>query len=135
MLGAWCRSHARPYGSFKAPHLNPSHVPLLASVRVADMHYLDVSCTLFECCPWRCLCTACTLPYAACMPLCAPGALPFTACALPCALVHCLAFACALLMSNRRQPACRGAYASFPTAFLCPAVPLRLRWGAPMAWP
>ena len=126
VLGAWCCSHACLSGSFKAPHLNPSHVSSLASVRVAGMHCLDAACTLFE----GCL-------RAACMHLCAAGALLCFAlrclctalrclahtCALPCVTLRSLAHASSLLMSNRKQHACRGAHASFPTASICPIVP------------
>ena len=145
VLGAWCRSHSRPCGSFEAPQPHLNRVPLSASVRVASMPCLDAACTLFEHCLWRCPCAALRRLQA---PMCYRYtvlrclALPVHCLALPCACpcaalrvpVHCLARACALFVSYHRQPICRGAHASFPTACLCLVVPPRPRRGAPMAW-
>ena len=93
VLGAWCRSHARPSGSFKAPHLNPSHVPSLASVRIVGTHCLYAVLALPT--------SAYTLPCAALRYLHAPMcylALTARAYALP--------------VSDRGRHACLGAHAS-----------------------
>ena len=113
VLGAWCRSHACPSGFFKAHHLNPIHVPSLASVHVAGMHCLYAACTLSAHCP----CASYALPCAALRCLHALVRYRCPASALPCVALHApvryLAHACALLVPDRRQHACLRAHASF----------------------
>ena len=90
MLGAWCRSHACPKGSFKASPPQSSHMPSVTHACVARTHCMYTACTVWAL-PLHCLCAALTLPVrcmcAACAPhACCHCAAMRAACALPCAL-------------------------------------------------
>ena len=107
VLGAWCRSHAYPKGSFKAslpqskPYAISDPCPCSKdSLHVRCLHCLGVALALFVRRPHaacalhaRCLCVVCTLPVC-CHARCLCVAMR-AACALPCALpvrchAHCL---------------------------------------------
>ena len=138
VLGAWCRSHACPKGSFKAsppqskPYAISDPCPCSKnSLHVLCLHCLGAALVLPVRRPLRCLCAALTLLVRCMCAACAPHARCLWAAmraayALPCAPpvyptignMHVL------------EPVHR-----VPTACLCLAVPPRPRRGAPMAWP